>query len=78
MDIVNEFMLSFWNKAYYCKVKFPDGYSAELKSDVDMTYKQWQEKIKTAWEDHIKPPQEPEPCKCLVCGKEFICPNRNQ
>jgi len=37
-DVVDSFGVRLWNGVYYCKVKFPDGDSQEIKSKEDLTY----------------------------------------
>ncbi len=75
-DITDRLSLKFWNGFYYCTVKFLDGTSQELKSDKDLTYTEWQAKVKAAWETHTAPPPPPKECTCPACKKPFICPNR--
>lgn len=70
-----KFQLDFWNGQYYCKTTMPDGSKSEIKSDKDLTYTQWQEKIKEIW-DASQIPQPVEECRCPACEKSFICPNR--
>ena len=67
-DIVTKFQVSFWDmtKTYECKGKFPDGATFNLNSKEDLGYVEWQEKIKTAWEAHIKP-EPPAECICDQC-----------
>lgn len=72
---MDEFIIKFWNGQYYCKIRFPDGTKQELKSKDDLTYTQWQEKIKAAWETHQNPDPEPDECKCPECKKTFVCEN---
>ena len=74
-DIVDSFGVRLWNGVYYCKVKFPDGSKQELKSKDDLTYSQWQGKIKEAWEAHIEPVSEPDECQCPKCKATFVCEN---
>jgi hypothetical protein len=57
----SKFTVKLWNNKYYCSVVMPDGTKQELNSDKDLTYSQWQEKIKAVWEASQKPP-EPEKC----------------
>lgn len=76
-DVVSQFGVKLWNGQYYCTVRFPDGTSQELKSPDDLTYKQWQEKIATAWSAHIEPVPQPGECTCPNCKKPFVCPNRS-
>lgn len=78
MDIVSKFEVKFWpdTKTYYCKVQFPDNTTQELSSKVDMTYAQWQQKIKDAWVAHTTPKPKPEECQCPECKSKFVCPNR--
>ena len=68
-DIVTKFQVSFWDmtNTYECKGKFPDGATFNLNSKDDLTYVQWQEKIKKAWEDS-QIPETPETCKCPECS----------
>ena len=54
-DVVDKFTVRLWNDAYYAKVTFPDGTKQELKSDNDLTYGQWQERIAAAWEAAQQP-----------------------
>lgn len=76
MDVVDRFNIKFWNGYYYCNVTFPDGFKQELKSQDDLTYTQWQGKIKEAWEIHQNPDPEPDECKCPKCKANFVCENR--
>ncbi len=75
-DIVDKFESKFWNGSYYAKGKFSDGATFELKSKDDLTYTQWQEKIKIAWEAHITPEPKPDECQCPKCKATFVCENR--
>ena len=75
-DIVDKFQVKFWNGYYYCKVQSPDGTSQELKTADDLTYTKWQEMIKAAWEEHIKPTPKPDECACPKCNATFVCENR--
>ena len=75
-DIIDKFRVRFWNGAYECQVVYPDGYKTTLKSRDDLTYRQWQEKIKTAWDSHNTPEPEPDECQCPDCNQTFVCPNR--
>ena len=73
-DIVNKFEIWFWNGQYYVKIKFPDGCIQEIKSDTDLTYVQWKEKIEKAWADSQIPEPPPE-CLCSQCEvDEKDCP----
>ncbi len=60
-NVVDEFRLKLWNGAYYASVRFPNGQTQELKSDTDITYTQWQVKIKAAWKAIQNPPAPVEP-----------------
>lgn len=77
-DVVNRFEVKYWpdTKTYYCKVQFPDGTRQELNSKTDLTYTQWQQKIKDAWIVHTTPVPAPDECQCPNCNKPFVCPNR--
>ena len=75
-DVVDKFQVSFWDmaKTYECKGRFLDGATFNLNSKDDLTYAQWQEKIKVAWEAHIKP-EPPAECLCSQCEvDEKDCP----
>ncbi len=76
IDMVDKFESKFWNGSYWARGKFSDGATFELKSKDDLTYNQWQEKIKAAWEDHIKPELEPDERACPKCKATFVCENR--
>ena len=56
-----KFQISYWEmtKTYECKGKFPDGSTFNLTSDADLTYTQWKEKIKAAWQAAQEPPDLP-------------------
>ena len=72
--VVDKFDLRFWNGFYYCAVQLPDGAKQELKSDTDLTYGQWQEKITSAW-DASQIPEPPAECLCSQCKVgEKECP----
>lgn len=76
-DVVSKLeSVKFWNGFYYCTVRFPDGASQELKSAEDLTYTQWQEKVKVAWDAHTAPLPPTKECTCPSCDKPFVCPNR--
>jgi hypothetical protein len=70
-DVVDKFGVKLWNGTYYCIVKFPDGTSQELSSKTDLTYSQWQTKIKEAWDASQKPPPESNGCPM----NDPKCPN---
>lgn len=71
---MDKFQLKFWNGQYYATVKFPDGTLQELKSNEDLTYKQWEEKLEKAWAGSQIPPVV-ETCLCSQCvAKE--CPKK--
>lgn len=55
-DIVQNFDLKFWNGFYDCTVRFPDGTVHHLKSADDLTYSQWQDRIRLAWLAHTTLP----------------------
>jgi len=71
-DIVDKFGVRLWNGFYYCTVKFPDGFSQELKSATDLNYAQWQEKITVAWDTHINPPPISQPVTLDEATKEQV------
>ncbi len=74
--MTDKFESKFWNGSYWAKGKFFDGSTFNLKSKDDLTYTQWQEKIKAAWEEHTKPEPKPDECVCPECEKTFVCENR--
>jgi hypothetical protein len=51
-------------KAYYCRVKMPDGSNQELKSARPLTERQW---LELAEKVYVKP--EPMPKLCPYCGQ---------
>lgn len=71
-----KFTVNYWNNSFYCKVVMPDGTTQELKSDEDLTYTQWQEIIKAAWDASQIPSPSPKECSCPKCKFVFVCPNR--
>lgn len=66
-----------WNGKFYGKGNFPDGDTFEVNSDKDLNYSGWSLLVQTAWNEKNKPPLPTEPCKCPICGKSFVCPNRS-
>lgn len=56
-------------KAYYRKVKLPDGSKVELKSRILLTDKQWQELAQKVYESNIK--EEINPEICPHCGRSM-------
>jgi hypothetical protein len=73
---MDEFGIKFWNGKFWCRGKFPNGKGFELKSDTDLLYEQWKEKVEKAWEEAQNPEPEPDECKCPECKKTFVCENR--
>lgn len=70
--VVDGFRLRLWNGAYYASVRFPNGQTQELKSDKDLNYAQWQEKIAVAWEAIQNPPKPEEPVLLDSATKDQI------
>jgi len=71
-NIVDKFSVQFWNRSFYCTVRFPDGSSQELKSAADLNCAGWQAKIAAAWDAHINPPLEPAPVTLNGATKEQV------
>ncbi len=67
-DLPTKFTVSLWNGKYYINVSI-DGKNTELNSSIDLTFTQWQDKIKTI----IDAGKPPEPNMCPMNNKE--CPN---
>ena len=54
-------------KAYYRRVKMPDGTTQELKSFKPLKDKQWLELANTVYKAQLESEKEPEICPC--CGQ---------